>query len=408
MKKLIAGCLTILMTAGIAFAVDFSASVYMLGTLASGSGDGSTINGPTVNNQAQKDADMLVFNIDGGNFGAHFELWTNLASTVTYLTQSATESSTGKDKTSTLDNAVYARRAYLWFKPVTQLKIAVGNVGSYLYTEQLHWWKTGLGASASGASGWNLRYSNYTGVEGGGINITYNPIKALTIDLGTGGGFGNALWTKSGGNFTYTDWGTTVKYQINNTFSAGIGWRDMGSDGSTKPDNYSMKADDDYYKVLSIGVDGKTDNMYGFLQPRILLNEYYGFEGVTFDNYFRYAKGPVTFEARVPFTYRQQDSGEVDPSYLIYELRVKYAANDTITPFLDLSNDDGGDYTPLCFGTDANGNSFADTFVVHVYPGVFLKFGNCIMDVGVSFNTYKKDSTPSWGWTVPFEARVTF
>lgn len=401
MKKLIAGCLSVLMTAGIAFAVDFSASVYMLGTLASGSGDGSTFDGFTVNNQAQKDADMLVFNINGGNFGAHFELWTNLASTVTYLTDTS-------GSTSSLDNAVYARRAYLWFKPVNQLKIAVGNVGSYLYTEQLHWWKDGLGGSATGATDWYLRYSNYTGVEGGGINITYNPIEALTIDLGTGGGFGNALWSKDGDTLTYTDWGATVKYQINKTFSAGFGWRDMGSDGSSKPDDYSMAEWDDYYKVLTVGFDVKTDNIYTFLQPRTLFNQYYGFEGTTFDNYFRYATGPVTFEARVPFTYRLQDSGEDDPSYLIYELRVKYAVNDTITPFLDLSNDNGGDYTPLCFGTEANGDSFADTFVVHVYPGVFLKVGNCTMDVGVSFNSYKKDSSPSWGWTIPFEARVTF
>ncbi len=401
MKKLIAGCLSVLMTAGIAFAVDFSASVYMLGTLASGSGDGSTFNGPTVDNQPQKDADMLVFNISEENFGAHFELWTNLASTVTYLTDTS-------GSTSSLDNVVYARRAYLWFKPVKQLKVAIGNVGSYLYTEQLHWWKDGLGGSATGTTSWYLRYSNYTGVEGGGINITFNPIQALTIDLGTGGGFGNALWSKDGDTLTYTDWGATVKYQINNTFSAGFGWRDMGSDGSSKPDGYSMSTWDDYYKVLTVGFDVKTDNIYGFLQPRTLFNQYYGFEGVTFDNYFRYATGPVTFEARIPYTYRQQDSGEDDPSYLIYELRVKYAVNDTITPFLDLSNDNGGDYTPSCFGTEANGDSFADTFVVHVYPGVYLKVGNCTMDVGVSFNSYKKDSSPSWGWTIPFEARVTF
>ncbi len=393
--------MVVLIAAGVAFAVDFTASVNMLGTLASGSGDGSTINGPLVTNKTQKDADMLVFNIDGGNYGAHFELWTNLASTVTYLTDTS-------GSTSSLDNAVYARRAYLWFKPVNQLKVAVGNVGSYLYTEQLHWWKTGLGGSASGASSWYLRYSNYTGVEGGGVNLTYNPIQALTIDLGCGGGFGNALFTKDGSKFTYTDWGATVKYQINKTISAGIGWRDMGSDGSEIPDNYSMSTGADYYKVLTTGFDVKTDNMYGFLQPRILFNEYYGFEGATFDNYFRYAKGPVTFEARLPFTYRKQDSGEADPSYLVYELRVKYAVSDAITPFLDLSNDDGGDYTPACFGTEANGDSFADTFVIHVYPGVFLKFGGCVMDVGVSFNTYKKGSSPSWGWTVPFEARVTF
>ena len=408
MKKLIAVCMVVITAAVGAFAVDFTASVNMRGTLASGSGDGSNINGPTVDNKDQKDADMLVANLDGGNYGAHFELWTNLAGTIKYLTKSATESDNHVDETGTLDNAVYARRLYLWFKPVNQLKVTVGNVGSYLYKEQLHWWKTGLGGSASGAANWKLRYASYTGVEGGGVNFTYNPIQALTIDLGWGGGFGNALFTKKGSKFTYTDWGATVKYQINSAVSAGIGWRDMGSDGSEIPDNYSMKDDDDYYKVLTVGFDAKSDTMYGFLQPRILFNEYYGFEGATFDNYFRYAKGPVTFEARLPFTLRKQDSGEVDPSYLIYELRVKYAFSDAFTPFLDLSNDDGGDYTPTCFGTEADGNSFADTFVIHVYPGVYLKFGGCVMDVGVSFNTYKKGSSPSWGWTVPFEARVTF
>ena len=401
MKKIIAECLTVLLTATAAFALDTTASVYMTGTLANGEGNGS-VDGLNISNQAQQYPHMLTFTVSDKNYGAQFWLWTKLAGDATYLTNI-------KGDTSTLDNAVYASNAMLWFKPIDMLKISVGNVGQYLYTEQLHWWKDGLGGKATDAAvAYYLRYSNYTGIEGGGINFTLTPVEGLTIDLGSGEGFGNTLWTVNNWNLKYNDWGATVKYQVNDKVSLGIGWRDMGSDGSSKPSDYSMAAKDDYYKVLTTGFDVKTDNMYGFLQPRMLFNEYYGFEGVTFDNYFRYTSGAITFQSRVPFTYRQQDSGEDDPSYLIYDLKTSYKVNDSISPFIELSNDDGGNYTPLCFGTEAKGDSLADTFVIHVYPGADFVVGKCNITAGVSLNTYTKNSSPAWGWTIPFSARVNF
>lgn len=397
MKKLLVCCAAILMAAAAVFAVDISASVYIPGTLAAGTGDGRQITGYTATEDSQEDPDTLVFRMDGENYGAYFSMYAKL----------------GGD----WDNGTAAkiRKWNVWFKPVNQLKVTLGVVEQDLYIEQLHWWKDGVGANAAGTVSWDLRYSAATGVRGGGFNLTYTPFPALTIELGAAPWFGNPLWAydkDADEEFTYAAWGTTVKYQINDTFSCGIAWRDAGSDGTTKPDDYAMDPSDDYYKVLTLGVDMSTPEFYGFLQPRTLFNQYYGYEGTTLDNYFKYQPdSPWTFEARVPFTYRFEESGEDDPSYLIYELRAKYALNSVLSPFLMISNDATDDlYTPLCFGTEADGDSFADTFTIDVYPGAAIKIGNCQIETGFIFYTVPKSDGEnySWAWQIPFSALVTF
>ncbi len=394
MKKIIAGLLAGAMTVGAAFAIDTSASVYMTGNLAFNS-DGSThfIN---VYNTNQKDSDLLQFSLNGDKAGASFRLWTNLAGT-------DSDSST----------YVYMRSAVLWFKPIDMLKISVGNVGTYLYMERLHWWKTPVGGKASYTEDWDKRWSDYCGVEGGGISLALTPIKGLTFTLSSAPGFDTdndgsvtGFSIAKNGDLTYNDWGATVKYQISKSFSVATGWRDMGSDGSTKSKGYVMSEWEDYYKLLTVGFDYSGNGFYGFIQPRILFSQYYDLEAISFDNYIKYSSDAFTLQGRFPFIYRVEESGEDDPSYLIYEVKASYAM-DGFTPYVVITNDDVN-YVPLTFGTAANGDSLEDSFAIEVKPGVTMTMGAGTFDVGVAVYSNVKGSDPSYGWAIPIDFRVNF
>ena len=398
------------MVAGAAFAADANASVYMTGNLASGA-KGSATKFFTLTDQNQKDADLIQFSFNGEKAGASFKLWSDIQTLWTGASQNWSDYGNMTSSLSYSDGIVRLRSIGLWFKPAEAVKVSVGSVGQYLYTERLHWWKVAVGNSASNASNWGDggQWSNQSGCEGFGANVTLTPIAGLSVDLGVAPGLntsyftGKTSWSDTGtttkagdaaatyatdGTFTYCALGATIKYQITEDISAGAGYRDAGT-GS--------------YKIVTIGADyGKYGApVYEYIQPRFHFNKDFTLEGIAFDNYGYFTAGAFKLSYRFPFTLRLTTS--TDPSYLIYDVKAEYAM-DGFTPYIEIGNDDGCGFKPLTFGDGTNATNAHDSFVIDVHPGVSFSVGECALDVSAEF--WKTND--SYGWQLPFTARVSF
>src|SRR5574344_2154900 len=328
------------MVAGAAFAADASASVYMDGFLAKGKMGGET-DLFYLKSEQQQDPDAIQFNFSGEKAGASFKLWYEYGSG---------KSGGSWDSDDAYD--LYVRSAQLWFKPIEQIKISVGDVGSYLYKERLHWWKVATGAGAVAAVAWNGRWSSYTTVEGKGVSIEATPISGLAIDFDWAPGVDtNAVTLPSdGSDVSYNAWGAQFKYQVLDNLSFAAGYRDGGSSGKAK--------------IATIGVDFGNFGTpyYGFIQPRFYIgSKSYtepnwwidpkdeGLTGVTIDNYIQYTTGNLTLKGRFPFTIRMTGLDN-DPSFLVWEVKAVYAC-EGFSPYLAMGNDQEGIYQPLCFGS---------------------------------------------------------
>ncbi len=143
------------------FAVDFAARVYMTGNIADGTIDitddgkkGNAANIWTLSKTDQKDADAFVMSVNGEKSGAAFQFWYNY------------------DASGSADLVV--RSTSLWFKPIDQLKITIGDVDVGTYKESMDWWKVASGEKAADHQTWT--WSSYATVSGAGISAEYTPI----------------------------------------------------------------------------------------------------------------------------------------------------------------------------------------------------------------------------------------
>jgi hypothetical protein len=368
MKKGLLILLALAMLGTFAFA-DMSASVYMTGSLYG-------TNGLVINNQDQKDADMLQFSISGETTGASFCLWTNLLGDA---------------------SVVHMRKAVLWWKPISMLKLSVGNVGGYGYTEQLNWWKTPMGGSISQANGWELRYGNPSTGEAGGIQIDLDPMAGLTLTAGLYPGFANPTLI-DGAMDANTKYGLQVKYAIPGFGSVLAAIRDNGLDA---------------YKLIRVGCDiNAIPNLYAFVTAIMLMDDHtvaYGAEdadgmmlrGVSIDNYIKYSMDKITIQARFPVTLRL--TGETgDDSYMLWRVKVSYALDGGVTPYLSAET---VDYIPLNF------NDVANTFSVTIQPGVNVGVDKGSIDLSLKVDVYPEGTGPAGDdivWSIPFEARISF
>src|SRR5574344_816907 len=294
------------MVAGAAFAADANASVYMTTDLLNvQTGDSTTIQALKLNKQTQKDADLIQFSFAGESAGAAFKLW---------------DTFTGGD------DALAVRSASLWFKPVEQVKVSVGDIGSYGYTERTNWWKDITGASLSQTSFWVKKYSNYIGVEGAGI-LAEITVGGLYATLGVAPGADTFFYSKAGSaDAAVAAYGASVKYAITEDISATAAWRDEGLNNA---------------KILSIGADyGKYGApVYEFINARMYFDDHskgaedWGgdtsdravaadaagmtLRGVGIDNWGYFTAGALTVEYRFPLTIRgfAKVDGVNDPSY---------------------------------------------------------------------------------------------
>ncbi len=403
MKRLFTSLALAALSVATVSALDVSARVYMSGSLAdgyyvdNGTEKGNPWNFITVNNQDQKDDDALQLSMSSEKAGASFRLWYN------YTNDGDSET-------------LKARSTVLWFKPVDMVKISVGDVGQYLYTEQLDWWRDPLGGSYAEWESWAKRYSNQTGLETRGIQLDLTPIEGLTVQLGAGANGSNTTFfsNSSDGKRKYLKWGATAKYQISDSISAGVGYRDEGSDdtGST----YSPS-----FKLITAGVDfgnAWTKPYYAFIQPRFMLDyntqsaDAWSLDGIMIDNYFKFNVSDFKIEGRLPFCFRLTGEDN-DPNWFCYELKAKYLMNDTFEPYIKLASDHTwkADNHPICLGSE-KGYRIQDTFYVDTELGSGMKFGAAEVYAALEFYTTPvyisgaKYSDKWWGWAIPFSCSV--
>jgi len=369
MKKIVMGIAAIAMAASI-FAVDFAGRVYMTGDVISGSSaDGSSVEILKLKSSDQKDADALVVsgNIDD-KAGAQFQFWYNYAA---------------GDKTPKL------RNTNLWFKPIDQLKVTIGDVSVTTITETLHYWKDPTGDSIADSRSWAGKYSSYATVEGAGVALDITPIDGLWIGAGVAAGTDTAFVTiPSEGDAAIKAYGLGVKYDLAGATDLPIviaaSWRDEGTDAR---------------KILAIGGTygaRYAEGFYAMVNARLNIND--GLKGIAIDNHFRFASGAFEAQLRAPVIIRLAGTDD-DPSYLEFSGKVSYAL-DGFTPY-------------LLFGSDINNageiafNNFGDDFTLTIKPGVTCNVGACALDVAAKIDI-SSGSEKTIAWSVPFEASVAF
>jgi hypothetical protein len=375
MKKclLIVAALFLLVAVTFGFA-DISASVYMVGSLYG-------TDGFMLNDQNQKDADMLQFAIWGDKTGAIFKLWTDL-----------------KGDSST----VHMRSAKLYWKPISTLTLSIGNVGQYGYTEQLDWWKTPTGASLSQASGWYQRWANNDTGEAGGIQVDYEIMKGFSVSAGIYPGFAQSIGFMDEDDDEFYDkntaWGIHARYNIEGFGSVLGAFKDNG--------NYD-------YKIGRIGFDvNAVPNLYAFLTAIFFIDDTNAAQwtdgtedgdmmarGVAIDNYIKYTLDKLTLEGRFPITLRITGD-EGDDSFMTWRVRAMYA----LEGFSVYLNAETVDYQPINFA------AATDTLSVSIRPGLTWSIEKGWFDVGIQldFPQAVPASHPAIKWSISFQARVSW
>jgi hypothetical protein len=382
MKKtlLIAVILLLVGAATVTFA-DMSFAVYMTGSLYG-------TNGFVLNNQDQKDPDLIQVSVAGDVTGASFRLWSNLDADA---------------------SIVHLRKAVLWWKPMDMLKLSVGNVSAGGYTEQLDWWKVPCGASLSQFAAWENRWSSAaTGDKEGGVQLDINPMDNLSIVFGLYPGYGMDvgkldpdLEPDPDEDFydANTAWGILAKYNIEGFGSVLGAYRDDGFDD---------------FKIGRIGFDvNAVENLYAFLTGIMYWDDHtvaggaadedqMMLRGFVIDNYVKYSMDAITLEARFPITMRLTGQ-EGDDSYMTYRVRGKYAMDGGITPYLNIENGDG---VPINFAE-------TDTSVaISIRPGMEWSVENLWGDIGLQIDVPASDGDDNTDekvtWSIPFKMRVSW
>lgn len=382
MKKIVIGIAALACAASM-FAVDFAARNYMTGSIMGGGKDSFYL--WQLNEQNQKDADALVLSADMGNAGAKTQLW------YTY---------NGKDGNDAANLKV--RNTSIWFKPIDQIKITVGDSSVKLFGETLHYWKDPVGNQIG--QGWN-GYSGYGTIEGSGISVDVTPMEGLLITAGIAAGTKQHFidFVKDV-DPTVKAWGAGVKYDLNGLagipLAVGVEFRSAGS-----------KAE----HVLGIGATygaRYAEGFYAMVEARLRMNENDSgkLNGITINNHFRFATGPFAAQLRAPVTIRLPESlpndaqKYADPSWLTFDAEVTYAL-DGFTPYLLIGTDPVG-----------NGKAYAlndkigDYFGLEIKPGVRFNVGAASLDIAalIDINPKYGADTNSISWSVPFELVLVF
>ncbi len=403
MKKIITGIAAVAMAASL-FAVDFSATVQVKGDIAYGQAteNSSSFNLLGIENTNQKDSDLLEVHFSGDKAGADFKFWTTVK-----------------------ENTLTVRSLKVWFKPMDMMTVSVGNVGLYLYTERLNWWKVPMAGSVSQFGSWEEKWSSAAGLkEDLGLTLEVTPIDGLYLGAGVAPGAGSSLLavssSKNGDTTTTTDsylaWGAVAKYTFSDLgLSIGAAYRDDGKDN---------------VKLLTIGADFSKDSFYGFLQGKLNFDDHsdgnysfaadkYGMtlRGVTIDNYLSYNFGFMNLQATLPVTirglvaYDTDAEKKADPSYMTARIKASFPI-DAITAYVVVGSDEGFNNGPAgsagkCVWTFDD--TFGDNFNIYVNPGVSFNVGACALDIGAEFAFQNAaDGKGTFYWAVPFTTKVSF
>jgi len=381
MKKIVMGIAAIAMAASI-FAVDFAGRVYMTGDVISGSSaDGSNVELLKLKSADQKDADALVISGNSDKAGAQFQAWYKYD---------------GTDG----GQSLVVRSASIWFKPIDQIKITVGDLSVGTFKEHLHWWKDPIAANYTESKSWAGKYSGYATVEAAGINCEITPVDGLWIAAGVAPGADKA-WVTFSDPIATLAYGVAATYNLQGAtdlpITLGASWRDAGTDDTkilAVGGTYGNEWSEGFFAMLNARFNiGKNDHAWWSSDNEV------AFRGVALDNYFKFTTGALCAELRAPVMIRFSGNDD-DPSYMVFSARVKYAL-DGFTPYFlfgsDLDND----------GEIAFNDTFGDDFNIELKPGVQFNVGSCAIDLAALISV-GRGADRVIGWSVPFELSVAF
>jgi hypothetical protein len=348
MKKSLWALALLGLTATLSYA-DITAKLYLSGSL-----DDNLANGLLLNNQDQQynSPGMVHVSSDGKNAGFAFNLYTGALSDAT---------------------PVKVQKLSAWLRPFPTLKVSVGGVGLYTYTEQINWWKDPNGASLA-----NAGFDNNVGSDSSpGVAAEWTGIPALTLSAIAAPGYGTGLGAGQGANLKG---GASAKYDLKGFGSVGAGLR---YDGKGNPALVHAGADFNAVPGLYTFLDlvARTDN-----------NTKPGLDALAFDWYAKYSLKALTVQAAVPVTLRLTGlTGDVN--YLSYDLKVAYDLPTLkLTPFVQAQQD--------------HLNLSTDKFLPQVNLGTsFNGFDSATLDCSFQYTVVDGGANT---WSIPFNVNLWF
>jgi len=348
MKKTLLAVGLLGLAASFSFA-DISAKLFLSGSL-----DDSLGNGLLLNNPDQKDnyPGMVHISADGKNAGLAFNFYTPGVSDAT---------------------PVKVQKLSAWFRALPTLKVSVGGVGLYSYTEQLNWWKAPNGAKFSSAG-----FDNNIGSDSSpAVAAEFTGVPSLTLSGIAAPGWGVGLGASQGTNLKV---GGSAKYDLKNFGSAAVGLR---YDGKGNP------------AIAHVGADfNAVPGLYTFVNAVIRNDDTtrFGLDALAIDWYAKYSLKALTVQAAVPVTLRLTGlSGEVN--YLSYDLKVAYdLPAQKLTPFVQAQQD--------------NLNLSTRKFLPQVNVGTaFTSLDNASLDLSFQYNVVDGGANT---WSIPFNFNIWF
>jgi hypothetical protein len=386
-----------------AFAVDFSASTVL-------KGDIWGTDGFKLNNENQKDADLLTVTVSDELWGSTFRLWAPLLNNLTVSTDDISITDSNGDDVLVpgaeypVDGAdggiVDLRKLSIWVQPISMLKITVGAVTSGLYTEQLNWWQV-----PNGAINTDMGWSSDTATAGdGGVNLEFTPMNDLWILAGISPGIGNMFLKKDGGDLVIgenTNFGLAAKYTIADFGSVGVAYRNNGGRVYKKKTTWNEMNGRVGFDVTAV------PGLYAFLQGIFTVDAGAdSLSAVTIDNYVAYTAGDFSVKATLPVTIRVTgDDG--DYNYMSFDVKAGYTVMENVTPFLRLTQQESG---ALLLTSDKDVD---DKALMKIMP--VIQVGADYSLGSVTFMTALQINTPDPSvddaeitWSVPFEMRASW
>lgn len=313
---------------------------------------------------SMEDDNGISIDVNSGICGAHFELFYSM---------------TGDAKAE--DGwAVSAGNTHLWFKPIDQLRVKIGYVGTdYFLVERVDEERVAnpFALDLRGATDGVPEYITNADVDEMGFSLAYSPFENLILSAAIAPGVTKAGIAISEDPTVVSSWGATAEYYWENLiFQAS--YRDNGTDS---------------WKVARLGVGYEDDAVYAFAQP-ILGIEYneetlaYEMNGFALDLYGEVTLiDALTITAHLPLTFRLSGA-DTDPSYMEFLAMAEYNLGnfglvENLSPYLLACSNEA-----LSFASDS-----ADTFAMSIQPGVSFNVGACNLDFGFSFDIHGKAET---------------
>ncbi len=356
--------------AGIAFAVDISATVKMDATLANDNGE--EVEFLKLNSKDQKDSDALIFSASGEKAGGQFQVWYKYDGSDG--AQAGVDVSDPADPKVNLSSTLGVRKANIWVKPIDMLKITVGDVNLDSYKEHIFWWH---GVYGEQPGTWGAFGGDY--LAGAGAKVELTPIENLSIEAGIFAGANKALFSTLD-DYEYGAFGLKAKYGFG-PGSATVVFANKGKDAD---------------KIIGVGADfSGVEGLYAMANLNFCLNNSDGFKAFTLDDYVEYSLDAFKVQVHLPFSLFKV--GDDFKTGLHATVKASYAI-DGFTPYLLISNEPDGDK-----GWDFSADEF--NFTMTFKPGVEFKVGDAAFNVGFRADVASKAANDydKFNWSVPVE-----